>query len=411
MTNYDDFLKESTIFKNKDLLSPSYIPDTLPFRENHIKEIMKHTAPALKESMPKNIFIYGKTGTGKTCTVKYVMSQFNERKQNALMSYINCRIYNSKYKILQRFLKNIYADKIKFGFGITYFYELLLKWIKEQNQRLILVLDEIDMVKDLSDLIYTFTRANDELKNQGSLSIIGISNDLKFKSRLGPRAKSSLFENELVFSPYTTHQLKSILKQRISTAFQKDVVDASALNYIAATVARENGDARFALKLLMKAGEIAENTNSNLITDVEAKEARKSIDEDIAYEIIRTLPENQQLVLYAIAKKYKNNHGKTNLEGAVISEEDLVFTSGEIYLMYEKICKKFKKKIRTIRQFSEYINDLEMLNLIIVLKSGHGYRGRTRLIKLGYPSNTILEIVENNITKKRIITDIDLRYG
>ena len=46
----------------------------------------------------------------------------------------------------------------------------------------------------------------------GSLTMVGISNDLTFKEKLDPRVISSLGEEEIVFTNYNVEQFK---KQRI----------------------------------------------------------------------------------------------------------------------------------------------------------------------------------------------------
>ena len=78
---------------------------------------------------------------------------------------------------------------------------------------MIVVLDEIDIIKDLDDMVYTLTRVNDELR-KGGVSLIGISNKLTFKQGLDQRSKSSLNETEIVFPPYTSEQLKDFSTAR-----------------------------------------------------------------------------------------------------------------------------------------------------------------------------------------------------
>ncbi|TLY00956.1 MAG: cell division control protein Cdc6, partial [Thaumarchaeota archaeon] len=65
--------------------------------------------------------------------------------------------------------------------------------------------------------LYEFTRAGDRII-PGSLSLVGISNDLKFKEDLDPRVLSSLGEEEMVFPPYNVDELKEILKERAAIA-------------------------------------------------------------------------------------------------------------------------------------------------------------------------------------------------
>jgi len=70
---FNKILSSNSIFKNRDVLRHDYIPDTLPHRETQINRLGEILAPILKGNRSSNIFIYGKTGTGKTAAVKYVL--------------------------------------------------------------------------------------------------------------------------------------------------------------------------------------------------------------------------------------------------------------------------------------------------------------------------------------------------
>jgi len=129
------------------------------------------------------------------------------------------------------------------------------------------------------DILYQLTRANERLK-KGSLTLVGISNDLTFKERLDPRVISSLSEEETVFTNYTVDQLKEILRDRIKAAFLNNVVEDSALNLCAAMAGREHGDARRAIDLLRVAGEIAEREQSDKVKEEHIRIASQKMEED-----------------------------------------------------------------------------------------------------------------------------------
>lgn len=393
MTSFDEMLSKHTIFKNPSVLSPHYIPRNLPFREEHIKEIMTIVSPALKGQKPRNLIIYGKTGTGKTCSVRKVMEEFAKMGADAGMHYLNCRIYNSRYRILQKVLKGYVPELEKAGFGLPYLYEKLIE-ITSKGHQMIVVLDEIDMIRDLDELVYTLTRTNDETTG-GGVSIIGISNRLSFKDALDPRSRSSLYETELVFPPYTSEQLQKILSQRISDGFRENAVESSAINLAAAITARESGDARYALKLLMKAGEIAEQKGKERIDDGDVEDARQRVEIDLIAETINTLPEMHQIVLHALAVLSMNGSRYSRLEG--MENGDGFLISGEVYEEYEKLCNNLRKKARSLRWYKEYLNELEMLGLVTTAPSGKGVRGHTTLIRLGQSPKNVYEITKRNL--------------
>ena len=416
MPSFSDILNKPTVFADRNVLSPHYIHETLPFRDKEIEKVMVGLSPALKNERPRNMFIYGKTGTGKTCSVKHVISKMGQHPSSSVSCYINCRMYNSRYRVIQKITKELLPSLDSMGFGLAMLYEKMMHAVeageaaagaqaqseeearrKSGGRRLIVILDEVDMVKDLDDLLYTLTRCNDELKN-GSVSIIGISNKLSFKEQLGQRSRSSLCENEMVFAPYTATQLQSIIAQRAQDGFKPGVVEESAVNLAAAITGQDVGDARYALKLLMKAGEIADEKGISKITDKEVDEARRSVDRDVAFEAISTLPDHQQLVLLAIANLTLDKGKNTRLVQGGGEEDDSHLISGEVYEEYSRVSRKYRKPRRSARWYREYLNDLEMLGLITTIESGAGMRGRTRLIRIGYPASDVRKIVEKNFT-------------
>ena len=392
---FEGSIKESRIFLNRDIMLPHYTPERLPFREKQINEMVSVLSAAINNSKPDNMFLYGKPGTGKTSCTKHVLNQLDEFAKSKSMPirifYMNCRHYNSKYKVLSKIVQELYPDRDFIGYSGTFIYENLLKYCKENSCRLIVGLDEIDKVKDLDELIYALTRANDELQNS-SVSIVGVSNQLTFKDRLDPRTKSSLCEKELVFPPYNAAELRAILKDRVEIAFRPGVVEESAINLAAAIAAQESGDARTAVMLLLRAGDLAEENNLEKVTDAEVKTAKEIVGEEIVMDMICSLPEQQQLVLYSIAKLTTDKKGIKKL-----GKDDCILFSGEVYEEYKKIAEKVKTSSVSIRWFQEYINELEMYGLLLTTNSGKGFRGQTRLIKLGFDGEKIRNVLEKHL--------------
>ena len=74
-----DSFNENSIFKDKALLQNSYNPENIPHRSNEIKQIASILAPALRGERTSNLFLYGKTGTGKTLSIGYVREELLKR--------------------------------------------------------------------------------------------------------------------------------------------------------------------------------------------------------------------------------------------------------------------------------------------------------------------------------------------
>ncbi|HUC38510.1 MAG TPA: hypothetical protein VL944_00055 [Candidatus Acidoferrum sp.] len=378
---------------NREVLSPHYTPKKLVFREKEINNIERAITPSLKGERGRNLFIYGKTGTGKTSCVNYVIEEIkNIPNTKAKISYINCRIYNSRFKVLAKITGDHLPTYAKRGYGAVDLYERLRNWIEEDSKIFVAVLDEIDMVKDLDDLIYTLTRINSDIK-AGGVSMIGISNRVSFKEDLDPRSLSTLYEQELVFPAYYATELYAIIKDRAGVGFKKGVISDDVLHYIAAQAAREGGDARFSLTILSKAGELSDERGQTTITMKDATDATKSAEDNAVYELIKTLPQHQKLVLYSISLLTQSGGTYKKLTDGV----DTYLFSGEIYSRYKSVCDSMKNEPKSERWYRKYLSELEMQGLIAAFESGKGIRGHTKLVKLLVPSKKTRDVLEKDI--------------
>lgn len=396
---FEKELQKSTLFLDRNVLSPHYVPDYLPYREGEIEKIMKSLAPALSGKRTHNLFVYGGTGVGKTAVTKHVIEKLIQVKEkykvNVDSLYINCRIQNTKYQVLLKCAEYTNPSENFIGFPFSHLFDKFIAHLKKNSMNFIVVLDELDKVKNLDDLMYTLTRANDEMQN-AHIQIVGITNNVTFKDELDPRSRSTLCEEEMIFPPYNADQLTEILNQRAKYGFREGSVDPSAVSLAAALAAQESGDARYALKLLLKAGEIADTNGQPKIVDKDVTKAKKGVEEDIVYEMIDRMPEHQKVALYSIARLTIDG-SKYNRLGEKGNNKDKVLFSGEVYENYEAVCNSLGKDARSARWCREYITDLEMRGLITTTMSGKGIRGNTTLIKLAFPPDKIISVVEKSL--------------
>ncbi len=382
-----DSITKAKIFKDRFVLQANYTPDTIPHRDEQIAQIASIIAPALRGERPSNLFVYGKTGTGKTLSVQYVRQEMLKRANNTdtelKIEYINCKlrkVADTEYRILAEMIKKLGKDVPATGLPTDYLYNNFIDLLDEKRRLLILILDEIDQaVKKISDnFLYNLTRLNSEL-TKAQISLIGISNDLRFIDNLDPRVRSSLSEEEIVFPPYNALQLKDILEDRAKKAFQPGVVGDGVIAKCAALAAREHGDARRALDLLRIAGEIAEREGSSKILLKHIDMANDKIERDKILAVIETEPKQFQLVLLAIIMLTEDKGKK---------EGDKIFT-GDVYEVYQELCIKTRSEILTQRRVSDIIAEFDMLGIINAKVVSKGRYGRTREIKLAIPNNIL----------------------
>ena len=383
---FETFLRGYSVFFDKRALQSSYFPKTIPHREHQTKQIADTLAPVLRIEKPSNIFAYGKTGTGKTLTIRYTTQkiiEIAEREKIPLkVIYVNCKLKRSadtEYRLIAQLARELGRQLPPTGLPTEEVYRAFFKALNKQKQSYIIILDEIDqLVNKTGDaVLYNLTRINDEVTSS-QVSIVGISNDIMFVDTLDPRVRSSLSEEEIIFPPYNALQIQSILKQRAELAFKKDVLGQGVIEKCAAYAARDHGDARRALELLRVAGEVADRKNDKKIIIDHIDEAEEKIDRDRIIDIATTQPRQYQLVLYSILSLQPL--GKNNL-----------FT-GEVYDVYKKICTKTNTSILTQRRISDIISEFDMLGIVNAKVISKGRYGRTREISLEIPEQTLIKI-------------------
>ena len=76
---FEKYTNKTSLFSDKAVLQSSYVPEEILHREIEINQITDILAPAAsKFEKPSNIFIYGKTGTGKTLSTLFVKHQLED---------------------------------------------------------------------------------------------------------------------------------------------------------------------------------------------------------------------------------------------------------------------------------------------------------------------------------------------
>lgn len=392
-------ISKNNIFKDKAMLQTNHTPSEIPHRDEQIKQVASILAPILRGDRTSNLFLYGKTGTGKTLSIQFVRNELLKRvsKESGFklrIEYLNCKlkkVSDTEYRILAELIKKMGAEVPATGLPTEAVYNKFIEIIDSEKQLLVLILDEIDQAvkKISSDFLYNLTRLNSEL-SKTQICVVGISNDLTFLDELDPRVRSSLSEEEIVFPPYNALQLQEILSKRAEVAFKVGVVEQGVVAKCAAYAAREHGDARRALDLLRIAGELAERDGAKKISLKFIDEANEKIEKDKILDVIRTEPKQFQLVLYSIMNLNDSQKGEP------------IFT-GDVYNYYQDLCAQNKMEVLTQRRVSDIIQEFDMLGIINVRVISKGRGGRMREIKLAISKNILgkaREIVEHALDYK-----------
>jgi cell division control protein 6 len=377
---FSEYLKKESFFIDRGVFKGSYLPEIITHRDEQINYMAQILAPILRNEKPSNLFVYGKTGTGKTMSIKHIMQTLTSTaEQNNLtihIIYINCklkRVADTEYRLVAQLARDFGKDIPSTGLPTDEVYKIFFKAVEQSHKPILLVLDEIDQLiqKTGDGVLYNLTRCNEDLTDT-HLTVVGLSNDMVFIDNLDPRVRSSLSEEELVFPPYNALQIQDILRQRSKKAFREDALEPGVIEKCAAYSAREHGDARRALELLRVAGELAERNGSERVCLSHIDAAEDKIEKDRVVDIITHQPKQSQSILYSILILSTN-------------KKRAIFT-GEIYDLYKDICKRTGMRPLTQRRISDVLAELDMFGIINAKIISKGRHGRTREVTLSIPS-------------------------
>lgn len=385
-------LRKPSLIKNPRVLDLKYIPKKLLHREEEQKMLIQYFKPVIEKpgEYSQRVSIIGAIGTGKTAMAlkfgEMIKVYSTQKNLNLEYVHVNCRRARSAFLTLLEIVRKFNPHIPVRGFSPEEILNMLTEILNRKKLYLIVTLDEIDFVirKDGPNLLYDLTRlTDDELDTKERVSIITIVRDFAFRTMLDESTLSTLRQNTIFLEAYNEDQLSDIISDRVREAFYEDSVSNDAISLIA-DIASKNGDARFAIELLERAGMYADHRQSLKVLPEHVRHANASIHPVIRQEIIKDLTTQQKLTLLAIAAKLRTT-------------QKAYLTMGELEETYKGLCEEFDLPIRSHTQIWEYIQYLQNCDVITTRLSSKGQRGQTTLISL---PDVSAEIIESTIREQ-----------
>jgi len=373
---FEELLRKPTIFKDENKLDINYLPSKLPHREKELSLLSQLFLALLKKpnSISRKILITGRTGIGKTATVKLFGELLRKAASNRDITikyiHVNCRKERTSYKVLIKIIRTIDKTFPKRGYSPQDLIEIIIEFFNNQDIHLLIVLDELGylILKD-SDFIYSLTRLNDDSINTPQrISIIGIIRDISCLNNLDISTLSTLQRNIIKFNDYTSEQIFDILKYRAEISLKENTISYKLIENISEIVSK-NGDIRYGLNILWRAGKIAESQNLESITAECIRLGNQEIIPFLTQDALKYMSAQKLIFLFAIVKVLKKSK----------DPEIPVF---EILKLYFSLCENIRLTPRSYSQLWNYLQDFKKENVISIKVKSEKIRGRKSFIDI-----------------------------
>lgn len=310
-------MSESRIFHDRSKLSSRYIPNELYHRETEMSLLLtmfKDSYIKPDEFLFSTPQIVGRSGIGKTSTIlkfsKMLENEFIKSGLTLKVAYINLKLQGgNKYAVYRFLLEKIAPELPSQGLSAEEMLRYLLSYLNENKLYTLIILDEIEFLlrsnKD-SGIIYDFTRLNefDLSKHCNVIGVVFIARSTDFHDKIDSSELSTLGRLPIEFKPYSIDEISDILLTRTSESFNPNVVGTDIIDEVSliTTSSQVGGDVRYALDLLLYAGNLAEVNGSDRITLDQIRKVHGYNKPSLTIEDLKELPKSHLLTLMAILK-------------------------------------------------------------------------------------------------------------
>ncbi len=394
MEYFEEFLKKPSLFQDESKLEMNFVPNKLPHRDKELSLLSQLFLTLITDpnSISRKILITGKTGIGKTVTIKYfgeiLKKASNERNVSIKYVHVNCRKERTSYKVLIKIIHLINKNFPKRGYSPQDLLEILIDFLNQQDTHILIVLDELSyLINKGEDLIYSLTRINDDSVNiQERISIIGIIRDISCLNNLDYSTVSTLQRNIIKFSNYSKKQIFDILKYRAHLSLKENVIADDLIKMIVEST-YINGDIRNGLNVLWKAAKIAENRDLKFINTECVRLGSQEIVPFSTLDILKYISSQKLFFLLSIVKGLKSTY-------------DTKISFLDILRRYQIICENLGLNPRSNSQLWNYLQEFKRESIIVIDVLSEKIKGRRALIQipeinLSKLENIIIEILNS----------------
>ncbi|MDP6886170.1 MAG: AAA family ATPase [Candidatus Thalassarchaeaceae archaeon] len=387
MAGYLDRIGAGKVLLDKGPLSYDWIPPALVGRDDELSDMASIFAQIENHDTSCRAVVVGPVGSGKTVLTQRFADDIQRHldgRRRIVITHVNCRNHPTGSQVLQQIALSLDSRHPERGFSSGEIIQSIRRNLHTHESHLLLILDEVDVLvnRDSSDIIYKLLRIDEAQEQQGSISLILVSQNSTLLKLFEPAIISRLGQSNFIeMQPYDANTLTGIAAQRSEIACRTGSVSDETLAKIG-RFAAESGDARMAIELLDASIRRAEKAGRGevLPEDVRPSTLRKS---SLEPSSVDNLSLHQKLVLLGICRRLKK------------SEE---VSSGDAQKLYLLVCEENEVKARSYTTFWKHLKSLETEGLIETrsAKTNVG-RGRTQHITM---NNTTPASIESRIERE-----------
>ncbi|MGD8546159.1 MAG: ORC1-type DNA replication protein [Candidatus Bathyarchaeota archaeon] len=368
-----------SVFKDETKLDISYVPYKLPHREKELRLLMEFFNFLLQtpKKMTQRVIITGDVGTGKTALSQRfgadITREANKLGIDIRYIHVNCReCRGSLFLIMHQVVSVFHPNFPGRGYSAEELLNTLLQVLDDQEVSVILTLDEFESLVEVegSEAVYKLTRLQEtRMNNPHRISLICILRSLETVKKLDTSTRSTLQSNIIGLNTYSEQQLMDILDHRVSLAFKPLTIPEDTVKLTAQIAFSENGNARFGIELLWRAGKYADAENLKTVTPECVRRAVSGVYPIMRKDDLASLSLHEKLFLLGIARFFKGS-------------DDAYISLSDIEREYSIICEEYDVQPHSHTQLWKYLHMFSAQGIVETEVSAAGSRGRSTLISL-----------------------------
>ena len=387
MADYLNRIGAGKVLLDRAPFSFDWTPPALVGRDSELRELASMFIGMEGHGVGGRAVITGPVGSGKTVITRRFgedLQRLLDGRRKIVLAHVNCRNHPTTSQVLQQIALSLDSGHPERGFSSGEIVQSIRRNLNSHESHLLLVLDEVDVLirREKSDLIYKLLRIDEGQDQQGSLSLILVSQDASMLKLFEAAIISRLGESNILdLQPYDEPELVGIARQRYEEACRPGSVGDETLAKIG-RFASDSGDARLAIELLEAAVRRAEKDGRGdvLVEDVRPSTLRAA---SVEPSQVDNLGRHQKLVLLGICRRLKK-----------VDE----ISSGDAQKLYNLVCEEFGARPRSYTTFWKHLKVLETQGLIETRTANASVgRGRTQHITM---TNTAPAVLESRIEKE-----------